>query len=126
MYYTIVVIIAIVLLIASLSVIGVMMTSGSNKKVFPDFQNNCPDYWTLTSQSGSPVCIPPTMKVNTPSPDKFAGISPIVAHAGVTLSGNTISKIDLNQTYWTSICDQGKWASMNGIVWDGVSNNNTC
>lgn len=126
MYYTIVVIIAIVLLIASLSVIGVMMTSGSNKKVFPDFQNNCPDYWKHADPPESNLCYPPTMKVNTPGPDKFAGNAPTIVHAGVKIDTNKITSIDISPTNWTSVCDKGKWASMNGIVWDGVSNNNTC
>jgi hypothetical protein len=126
MYYTIVLIIAIVLLISSLSVVGVMITSGSNKKAFPEFQNSCPDFWKLTSKNGSTVCIPPTNNINTPTVDKFAGNSPLIAHAGVTVDENKIISIDISSSNWTSVCDQSKWALMNGIVWDGVSNTNEC
>ena len=130
MYYTIVIVIAIIILVASLSVIGVMMTSGSNKKDFPEFQNTCPDYWTLTTTNNKPICSPPTSGINTPSPAAFSGNNPSISHAGVTTANNnnksSVTQIDLSTTNWTSICDKSSWAKTNGIVWDGVSNNNGC
>ena len=125
MYYTIVLIIAIVVLISSLSIVGVMMTTGSNKIDFPEFQNTCPDYWTLDGT----ICKPPISKINVPNSAAFAGSSPSVAHAGVVINQGpppSITSLDLTTSNWTSICDKSSWAKMNGIVWDGVSNTNQC
>lgn len=126
MYYTIVLIIAIVLLIVSLSVIGVMMTSSSNKKAFPDFQNTCPDYWTMQDGGNNPVCYPPATGINTPNPASFAGNKAPGVHSGVTSDSKKITKLELGSSNWMSVCDKSHWATSNNILWDGVSNNNDC
>ena len=129
MYYTIVLIIAIVLLIGSLSVVGVMMTSGSNKKTFPEFQNTCPDFWTHSRDSSNNiVCNPPTSGINTVTPNSD---TQKITHAGVDIGTNTdgktiITGINLNSSNWISICDKANWAKTNIISWDGVTNNNEC
>jgi hypothetical protein len=131
MYYTIVLVIAIILLIISLSVIGVTLTSGSNKKNFPEFHDTCPDYWTLTTDGDNIVCTPPSSGINTPDQLAYVGNSHTVTHAGVTAVKNSsnkwsITKLDLSSSNWMSICDKSSWAKKNKLVWDGVSNNNTC
>ena len=131
MYYTIVLIIAVVILVGSLSVIGVAMTSGSNKKNFPEFQDRCPDYWTnRNTDDHLPICVPPTSGINIPSQAAFAGNNPTISHAGVTTSTNgnnsSVTKLDLSTNNWTSICDKSSWAKKNNILWDGVSNTNDC
>jgi len=130
MYYTIVVIIALIILIGSLSVIGVMLTSGSNKKAFPEFQDTCPDYWTLAATDNTHICYPPKSGVNTPNDAAYAGDKPTISHAGVTTVKNgakwSVEKLDLKPSNWTSICDKSSWANANGLVWDGVSNTNEC
>ena len=43
------------------------------------------------------------------------------------ISDNVISQfIDFSDPKWKGICDKKKWANENGIVWDGVSNYNSC
>jgi hypothetical protein len=131
MYYTIVLIIAIILLVGSLSVIGVMMTSSSNKKAFPDFQNICPDYWTLNTTNNIPICTPPKSGINIPKSVTFAGVKPTIEHAGVSIGKNDkneqiVTQLDLSTSKWTSVCDKSSWANRNGIIWDGVSNNSDC
>ena len=116
-YYIIVLIIATILLIFGLTVVGIAMTKSGNKANFPDFQNTCPDFWTL---SGS-VCSPPVSGINVPK-----GTKPVLQHTGVTLDNNEISAIDIGSSNWTSICDKSSWANTNKIYWDGVSNNNSC
>jgi hypothetical protein len=132
MYYTIVIIIAIILLIGSLSVIGVMMTSSSNKKAFPDFQNVCPDYWTMSATNNATICMPPISGINIPNEAVYSGSKPTIDHSGVTWIKKTdknkgaVTQIDLSTSNWMSVCDKKSWANANAIVWDGVSNNNGC
>jgi hypothetical protein len=121
-FYTIVLIIAIVILIGALTVVGITITSQVKNNPFPDFQNTCPDFWSL---NGS-MCSPPVDGINTPGPDKFTGIQPNVQHAGVTVSNGAIKSLDIGGVNWTSVCDKSSWANMNGIYWDGVTNNNAC
>ena len=128
MYYTIVLIIAIILLVIALTVVGITIRSGSNKKQFPTFQNTCPDFWTSSTTNDIITCSPPPSGINTPSPEKFVGNNAPISHEGVTIDADkkVITSINLDKTKWMSICDQSKWSAMNGIMWDGVSNNNSC
>ena len=124
MYYTIVLIIAVVGLTVALTIVGISLTSGINQKIFPDYQYICPDYWDA---SGT-VCYPSKYNVNIPSPDKYTGSAPTVPHLGVVLDqGNTqIKSIDTSDKHWTGLCEKASWAKRNGIYWDGVVNNNQC
>jgi hypothetical protein len=123
MYYTIVLIIAVVGLIVALTFVGISLTSGNNKKPFPEYQYVCPDYWDA---SGT-ICYPSQFGVNVPSPDKFTGAT-VINHLGVELSEGktTVTSIDTSDKYWTGLCDKASWAKKNGIFWDGVVNNNQC
>jgi len=123
-FYTIVLIIAIVILIIALTIVGTTITNQTKNNPFPDFQNICPDFWSLKGT----VCSP-TSKINIPTPDKFTGLQglqPTITHAGVSVSGGEITGLDISDANWTSVCDKSSWAIMNGIYWDGVVNNNTC
>ena len=43
------------------------------------------------------------------------------------MSDNEIVQyIDFSNPAWTGVCDKKKWANENGIVWDGISNYNSC
>ena len=119
-FYTIVVIIAIVILIIALTVVGVTLTNKKNNIPFPDYQNTCPDFWSLDSNG---TTCKPVLNMNTPSPNK-ASIA--VKHDGVTSQNNVISSVDISEDKWVSVCDKSSWAKKSGILWDGVANNNTC
>jgi len=121
-FYTIVLIIATIILVAALTVVGITITSQVKNNPFPDFQNTCPDFWSLDKT----VCSPPANGINTPAPDKFTGLQPRVQHAGVSVSNGKILAMDITGSKWTSVCDKASWAKINGIYWDGVSNNNSC
>jgi hypothetical protein len=129
MYYTIVVIIAIILLIGGLTAVGITLTNNMNNIPFPDYQNTCPDYWTVsTSGNGNNICNPPMSGINLPISAKFQGDKPSVNHKGVKMnsSGTKIEYIDINSSNWYSLCDKRDWANNNGILWDGILNNNSC
>lgn len=120
-FYTIVIIIAIIILVIGLTIIGVTLTNKKNNIEFPDYQNACPDFWTLDSTGN--ICKPNGM--NEPLDIKVANAS---THSGVvTNTGNTkIESINISDEHWVSVCDKASWAKKAGILWDGVTNNNTC
>jgi len=119
-FYTIVIMIAIVILIIALTIVGITLTKKKSADPFPEFQNTCPDFWTL-SDADPLICNPPTNGMNTPSPNEIKG------HNGVTVTGDSkISAINLSEDKWTGICDKATWAKKTNILWDGVANNNLC
>lgn len=120
-FYTIVIIIAIIILVLALTAVGITLASNKNNKPFPEYQNTCPDFWTLDGN----VCKP--NEINIPLASKIADAA---KHPGVNanVTGTTASiiSIDLNEDNWVGICDKASWAKKYGILWDGVTNNNTC
>ena len=122
MYYTIVLVIAVILLIVGLVLVGVLLTQQGRNAPFPDYQSVCPDFWVV---DGS-MCLPPISGVNTPSPDKFAGVSPSIQHTGVTVNGNKVLSLDSSPVGWSGLCAKTSWSRTNGIFWDGVANTNQC
>lgn len=121
-FKVIVVIIAVILLVGALTLIGITLSKKSRTNPFPEYQENCPDFWTLKNT----VCVPDT--INTPPPRNFTGAKATVKHPGVIIDSKTnrIVSLDITQDNWASVCDKSKWANMNNILWDGVANINTC
>ena len=119
-FYTIVIIIAIVILVIALTIIGITLVNKKNNIAFPDYQNTCPDFWTLDS---SEQCV--SNGINVPLSNKFTEST---THKGVKKSdtSNTNLSINLSEENWVSICDKASWGKKYGILWDGVTNNNTC
>lgn len=128
MYYTIVVIIAIILLITILTITGVLITSNMNNKPFPDYINNCPDYWKMTTDNNNSICYPPESGINIPDNSNFLGSNPSIVHSGVNLNEkkDRVISIELDNSKWIDICDKNNWAKQNGVLWDGISNYNLC
>ena len=120
-FYTIVVIIAVILLIISLTVVGVTLKSNKNVKPFPDYQNTCPDFWTLDVSGNS--CIP--QGINVPY---ASSVNDAAKHAGVYKNANSteITSINISDDNWVGLCDKAAWAKKYNILWDGVTNSNTC
>jgi hypothetical protein len=100
-----------------------MSNKKNNANVFPEYQNSCPDYWTINEQN---VCIP--SMINTPSPSRF--LKKEIKHSGVSFNDDTkptkITSLDVGETNWVSLCEKSRWAYANGILWDGITNNNSC
>jgi len=119
MYYTAVLIIATILLVIALTMVGITIVARGSKTAFPEFQNSCPDFWTL---SGT-VCSP-SSAINTPNLNQIDITK--TEHKGVVIADNQIKSVDISPTNWVSICDKTQWATANKILWDGVSNYNSC
>lgn len=120
-FYSIVIIIAIIILVIALTVIGITLSKNKNTKEYPEYPNTCPDFWSLDNTMCKPMS-----NINTPSPDRLKYGKP--SHDGVTLDINKtkITSIDINDSNWVSHCDKANWTKKNGILWDGITNNNTC
>jgi hypothetical protein len=105
-FYTIVLAVAVIILIITLTYIGIKMKSSKASQPFPPVANTCPDYWTTTDASGN-TCIP-QHGVNNPT--NITSI-PSIKNTESTICGKNGLKQIVNS---------------NSIVWDGVSNYNSC
>jgi hypothetical protein len=121
-FYNIVLIVAVVLLILTLTYIGVKIVYKKDTAVFPPVVSTCPDYWTQTADQG---CIIPgaggknlpnsTIAANTPG----IYIDPVTGNQSIKFTDPKWSKTALSTT-----CAQQAWANTYGITWDGVTNYN--
>ena len=124
-FFKIVIVVAIVLLIITLTIIGILMSQANAGLPFPPVKNHCPDYWTIGSGSG--ICnVPPSYGANVgtiyAANSKFSTSTP-----GISGNKDTINFYDTNWSKSRSaICEQKSWASTYGIHWDGVTNYNKC
>jgi hypothetical protein len=119
--------IATVILILILTAIGLGLRNLKNKVVYPPIANQCPDYWQVASDNVS-CSIPVNGKTNTGiiyndnGSVKFTTPVP-----GYDATKNTINFTDPG---WvannSSTCNKQLWANQYKIVWDGISNYNSC
>ena len=117
-FFIVVLSIASIILIVSLATIGIAIQKGARGGTFPPVANSCPDGWTTTS-SANPNATNETIYTCT-APSGFT--QTLTSGEGLTWTSNTIAYNDNT----TSICDKRKWTTRNNILWDGVSNYNSC
>jgi len=137
-FYWIVLTIAVVFLILILTFIGILMTrpkTGDGAGVaYPPVTTTCPDYWTV---DGSSCVIPAITGINVGSlygSSSAGSISNKATKGGTaTLPGlsSDNKSINFNDKGWsglgsTSLCGQKAWANSFNVMWDGVSNYNSC
>lgn len=127
-FYIIVITVAIICLILTLTVIGIILSSQKTDVVFPPTKNTCPDYWTSASNTDGTTenkCIPSSLNVGT-----YGNTSAMLKSS--IIPGNTGIAIDFGDVYWatnyntTSECALKSWTNKYDISWDGVSNYNGC
>lgn len=122
--------IATLVLIVILTMIGIAINKLKNTATYPPIANNCPDYWDA---SGVGICrIPSSNKKN---------VGTIYGADGMVVSGfsspptygytaGASATIDFNNQGWLSnksaTCNKQIWAKKYGIIWDGISNYNSC
>jgi len=130
-FYIIVLTIAVVLLILILTYVGLTMRSvKATSQTFPPNAASCPDYWSVSKTDVS-LCVVPNVG--------FKNVGSIYdSKGGVTLKPTTTfgydsskKTIDFTNTAWsntgaTTMCAQKQWANTYGVMWDGVSNSNSC
>ena len=147
-FYLIVLGIAIIIFILVLTFIGLLMQTGKTNMVYPPISNTCPDYWNI---DGSNCVIPPgaasaTAMTGTTAAiavgdyngvgntGRFNNLSNLIQKLNVPKSSGTVvgtTVFSPSDPAWTSggltaLCAQNKWANQNNILWDGVSNYNSC
>jgi hypothetical protein len=131
-YYVIVSTVFIVLLILTLSYYGVVMqqTANKNNAYPPKPPSNCPDYWT--SASDGSCNIPPYSSKNTGNIyDITDPTKPTIVLSNTPGYNSNGPTINFSEPGWTSggvdpVCNQKNWANSKNILWDGVSNYNSC
>jgi len=132
MFHIIVLTVALVILILLLTFIGLMMANKRKSMAYPPAFNTCPDYWSVATDGSN--CVIPTYdginvgqlyngKVLNQSVLSTPGFS-----APVDPTTNKVSYlINFNDAGWKGTpCNQKTWATNNSIVWDGISNYNSC
>ena len=131
-FHIIVLSVATVALILILIFVGVLLSKGDTNSAFPPSYGMCPDYWVMDASSNK--CLIPniqTTKLNIGNMyDTDETLKDAITYTpgyGYDISNNVITQyIDFSDPKWKGQCDKKKWASENGIVWDGISNYNNC
>jgi hypothetical protein len=143
-FYSIVVIVAFVVLVVALIGLGVMLQKQDDATVFPPVQNQCPDGWTPDKTDGSglatgenDVC---TMSQTASEQKNVGTFNPgsvtafdkkyLVKSNGTDITTTTLDSLDSKYVVRFNSaalpCDKKKWANAHGIIWDGISNYNQC
>ena len=122
-FYNIVLITAVVILILTLTYIGIQMRRKVKNTVWPPMVAACPDYWEQSLDGKG--CIVPN------STEKNSGNKVSSSTQGFYIDDYGNQCIDFNNPAWKGkgdpTCAKQKWATTNGVVWDGVTNyNQTC
>lgn len=112
-FQSIVMIVAIIILIITLTMIGVSLSNLNSQVKYPPVIADCPDYWSIETQS-------PDENGNT---DFICKNEKSLGH-GDSITGcnefdNSLSKFK----GMGGLCEKRKWADKCNVTWDGVTNN---
>jgi hypothetical protein len=137
-FYIVVLSIAAILLIILLTFIGIIMGKQKTSQTFPSEKNHCPDFWKVSNDPSMPqYCV---------IPDSSSGLNCGTLYSGSLLTADmsnpsitpgfksvkqpdnsVINYINFKDPGWSGgICAQKTWAKKYQIVWDGVTNYNSC
>jgi hypothetical protein len=125
-FYLIILSIAVIFLILFLTVTGIMMRKQRKDEIFPAIPNTCPDGWTNDASNN---CIVPTP---LPPPLTDSILASTIGTTSKTTANIKTYAINFNDPKWnglsgkSAICAKRSWANKNNVVWDGVSNYNSC
>lgn len=128
-FYIIVLSIFAFFLILILTIIGRTVVSENSTQQFPPVLSKCPDYWDIDGD----LCLNPK---NSNGTARLNG-KPTITNNNANCSSvddyhnDADCNIKPNDTKWsntnlTPTCNHKKWANINNIMWDGVSNYNSC
>lgn len=120
--------IAIIFLILVLTFFGLMLRKQkvSSSNVFPPQSSTCPDFWTIGDSSN--CIIPSTVSLNTGNLYNNGVLTTATMNTAGFYhdSSYNTNSINFNASGWQGVCSWKTWANQNNIVWDGVSNYNSC
>lgn len=128
-FYLIVILIALLALIGILTYVGVLMTYYRNKDTtYPPVAASCPDFWEVDENKN---CRIPAEN------DSAVNLGEIYITNELQLKPDNTFGLDLNKKTinfehadWgmagTTTCKKQAWANQYGLVWDGITNYNSC
>jgi hypothetical protein len=128
LFHVIVLSVALVILILLLTFIGILMAKQKSSLTYPPTYNTCPDYWSVAAD-GSNCTIPNYDGINTGKLYNGKVLDQSVfSTPGFSAATNTTpNQINFNDSGWSkNICKQKTWATNYSVVWDGISNYNSC
>jgi hypothetical protein len=130
LFYIIVLTVAVILLILTLTFLGIAMNKMNKETtVFPPTKSTCPDYWTTSTKDLSYCEVPNSNSRNIGSIYASDGKNNLESKLTPGYDAN-LNRIGFLHDDWskggTSTCNQQKWAKQYGVVWDGVTNYNGC
>jgi len=129
-FYIVVLTVAIGLLILILTYIGVYVLGKPNDKPYPPVKNQCPDYWEI-DESTQKCKVPDGSHKNAGNIYDSSGNSLLLTDTNTPGITSDRKAIDFEVSGWntdssTARCYQKKWANNYNIIWDTVSNYNSC
>ena len=110
----IVIMVATLLLIVSLTMIGIALRNQKKNASFPPVVSDCPDFYTAEETTDSQGNIDYICNIK----DDYVGYS--------SSSPNTCDEFDNTQSKYKGVgglCEKKKWAVQCNRTWDGVTNN---
>jgi hypothetical protein len=129
-FRTIVLSVAVIVLILLLTVVGLILGKQSSNKTFPPEYTDCPDYWTFNTDSS--MCKIPSygLKTSLNVANVYDKRGKMLLNSsntpGFTRDASNNVYVNFKDSAWGGVCNMKKWSNENGVVWDGVSNFNTC
>ena len=119
-FYSMVLVIAFILLLLALISIGIMLQKQDENVVFPSQKSPCPDGWGIKDDGHCEA--PSAQHPNFPT---------ISSGSNLTATMNSHLTNKLNTSDWkpkdsSTICDLRDWTIAHSVQWDGVSNYNSC
>jgi hypothetical protein len=135
--------IATVILIGIFTVLGIILSGNTADKVYPPMANTCPDYWKVSPNDDTLCVVPSPSSVNSgkiytigADGNRYLNISAKketgkILTPGLTTDADGVNVINFSNEGWgadgaSPICAQKTWSGLTNIVWDGVSNYNSC
>lgn len=126
-FYSIVVLIAVIILMLTLIWLGIEISKKKEDADFPPNSSTCPDYW---GQTGNECQIPLTRHPNNKGLMNETGDGLLINSSNTPGMDEGLNTIDMESPDWkangSDICAKRKWANEYGIVWDGITNFNKC
>ena len=120
-FYSMVLVIAFILLLLALIAIGIMLQKQGDKVAFPSQKSPCPDGWGIKDDGH---CEAPSTNShpNYPTIATGSNFTTTMEEDWTNKSGTSDWKPNDSST----ICDLRDWTIAHSVQWDGVSNYNSC
>ncbi len=122
-FYSMVLIVAILVLILVLAFMGWTMSKQAELQNFPIFQTTCPDHWDIVVDpaTNKPYCKRPAVNYINRGKDGLESSTP---------GYDAATGFDFSNSGWSAagdaVCAKKKWADTYEVAWDTITNSNKC